>query len=48
MLELTERGRAVEMFRAVDERVPPGPPDVPAVLGVPAQHGVTVQGPDGA
>ena len=47
MLEITERGRAVEMFRAVDERVPPGPPDVPTLLGVLAEHGVTVQGTEG-
>lgn len=47
MLEITQRGRAVEMFRAVDERIPPGPPDVPRLLDVLTQHGVIVHGPEG-
>ncbi|TDB02962.1 cupin domain-containing protein [Halomonas marinisediminis] len=48
MLEITEQGQAVAMFRAVNARVSPGSPDLPTLLEVLDQHGVTVHGPEGA
>ena len=42
MLEITGKGStAVQMFRAVDHEIPPGPPDVPKVVEVVAKNGVT-------
>ena len=43
MLELTSQGGfATQMFTAVHQEIPPGPPDIPKVLGVLARNGVTV------
>ena len=45
MLEVAGQGAsATAMFRHLDEAIPPGPPDVPRVVGILAQHGVTVAG----
>lgn len=42
MLEMTGKGsQAVKMFTALDREVPPGPPDIPKVIEVLADHGVT-------
>ena len=47
MLEITgANARAAEMFAAVDQACPPGPPDVPKLLQVLERKGVTVAGPD--
>jgi len=35
-------GMATQMFKAVSREIPPGPPDVPKVLEVLKQNGVTV------
>ena len=43
VLEFTgQGGTATRMFSAVDEAIPPGPPDVPKLLAVLQQIGVTV------
>lgn len=43
MLEITGAGAlAAQMFTAVDQAIPPGPPDVPKLLDVLARNGVTV------
>jgi hypothetical protein len=43
MLEITgENARAVQMFAAVDQALPSGPPDIPKLLQVLQQNGVTV------
>ena len=42
MLEMTGAGsNAVEMFTALSQQIPAGPPDVPKVVDVLANHGVT-------
>ena len=47
LLEITgENAGAAEMFAAVDQASPPGPPDVPKLLRVLEQNGVTVAGPE--
>lgn len=46
MLEITgENARAAQMFAAVDQAIPLGPPDIPKLLQVLEQNGVTVAGP---
>ena len=46
MLEITgENARAAQMFTAVDRAIPAGPPDIPKLLRVLAQNGVTVTDP---
>jgi quercetin dioxygenase-like cupin family protein len=46
MLEVTgENARAAQMFAAVDQAIPLGPPDIPKLLQVLKQNGVTVAGP---
>jgi quercetin dioxygenase-like cupin family protein len=43
MLEITGAGAlAAQMFTAVDNEIPPGPPDVPKLLDVLKRNGVTV------
>src|SRR5262249_3643895 len=43
MLELTgQGGSAIQMFTAIDKEIPPGPPDIPKVVEVLKQSGVTV------
>ena len=43
MLELTgQGGTATQMFTAIDKEITPGPPDIPKVLEVLKQNGVTV------
>ena len=43
MIELTgQGGMATQMFRALSQEIPPGPPDVPKLLEVLRQNGVTV------
>jgi quercetin dioxygenase-like cupin family protein len=43
MLEITgENATAAEMFAAVDQAIPPGPPDIPKLLRALEQNGVTV------
>ena len=43
MLELTGQGGfATQMFTAISKEIPPGPPDIPKVLEVLRQNGVTV------
>ncbi|MDO9118099.1 MAG: cupin domain-containing protein [Nitrospira sp.] len=43
MLEFTgQGGLATQMFTAVHQEIPPGPPDIPKVLQVLAQNGVAV------
>lgn len=43
MLEMTGAGAlAAQMFTAVDREIPPGPPDIPKLLGVLSRNGVTV------
>jgi len=43
MLELSgQGGMATRMFNAVSREIPPGPPDVPKLLEVLKQNGVTV------
>jgi len=43
MLEITgRRSNAVRMFTALDQEIPPGPPDVGKVVEVLGEHGVTV------
>lgn len=43
MFELTGQGSmATQMFTAFNKEIPPGPPNVPKVLEVLKQHGVTV------
>lgn len=42
MLEVTGRGsKAVQMFSALDREIPPGPPDVPRIVQVAGEYGVT-------
>lgn len=42
LLEMTAAGsRAIQMFTALDREVPPGPPDVPKVIQVAGEYGVT-------
>ena len=42
MLEMTGAGsQAIEMFTALDQKIPPGPPDIPRVVEVLGNHGVT-------
>jgi quercetin dioxygenase-like cupin family protein len=46
MLEITgENARAAQMFAAVDQAIPSGPPDIPRLLQVLEQNGVTVAAP---
>ena len=46
MLEITgENARAAQMFAAVDQASPTGSPDIPRLLQVLEQNGVTVAGP---
>ena len=43
MLELTGQGGfATQMFTAISDESPPGPPDIPKLLEVVKQYGVTV------
>jgi len=43
MLEFTgQGGMATQMFKAVSREIPPGPPEIPRVLEVLRQNGVTV------
>ena len=43
MLELTGQGGfATQMFTAISKEIPPGPPDIPKVVEVLKQNGVTV------
>ena len=43
MFELTgQGGRATQMFANVSREIPPGPPDLPKLLGVLLRNGVTV------
>ena len=43
MLEFTGPGGfASQMFTALSKEIPPGPPDIPKVLEVLQQNGVTV------
>ena len=43
MLELTGQGGfATQMFTVISKEIPPGPPDIPKVLEVLRQNGVTV------
>jgi quercetin dioxygenase-like cupin family protein len=45
VLEFTgQGGTATQMFTAVSQAIPPGPPDIPTLLGVLKENGVTVQG----
>jgi quercetin dioxygenase-like cupin family protein len=42
MLEITGgQSRAIQMFTAMDREIPPGPPDVPKVVQVAGEYGVT-------
>ena len=42
MLEITGEGAlAAQMFTAIDNEIPPGPPDVPVVVKVFGRYGVT-------
>ncbi len=44
MLEFTGAGgTATQMFAALDREIPPGPPDVPRLLGLLKENGVTVE-----
>jgi quercetin dioxygenase-like cupin family protein len=46
MLEITgENARAAQMFAAVDQAIPAGPPDISKLLHVLEQNGVTVASP---
>jgi len=46
MLEITgEKALAAQMFTAVDQAMPPGPPDIAQLLRVLGQNGVTVAEP---
>lgn len=43
MLEIAGQGsHAVRLFHAIDSEIPPGPPDIPTLVTVLGQHGVTV------
>lgn len=43
MLELTgQGGRATQMFKAVSREIPPGPPEIPRLLEVLKENGVSV------
>ena len=43
MLEFTGAGgSATQMFTSVAREVPPGPPDVPRLIGILQRHGVAV------
>jgi hypothetical protein len=43
MLEFTGQGGfATQMFTDINKEIPPGPPDIPKVLAVLKQNGVTV------
>lgn len=43
VLEITGQGMATQMFTAVSKEIPPGPPELPKLLEVLKQNGVTVQ-----
>lgn len=44
LLEITgQQSQVVAMFTAVDDEIPPGPPDIPKVIQVLGTHGVIVQ-----
>ncbi|MCW8950322.1 MAG: cupin domain-containing protein [Sedimenticola sp.] len=44
MLEITGQGGfATQMFSAINKEIPPGPPDIPKLLDVCEQNGVTVE-----
>jgi quercetin dioxygenase-like cupin family protein len=48
MLEITgQNARAAQMFAAVDQANPSGPPDIPKLLQALEQNGVTVPSPSG-
>jgi hypothetical protein len=43
MLEVTGPGSlASKMFTAIDQEIPPGPPDIPKIVQVLKQNGVTL------
>ena len=43
MLEITsQQSRAVDMFTALDQQIPAGPPDVAKVVQVAGDHGATI------
>lgn len=43
ILEITGLGAlAVQMFTAIDKKIPPGSPDIPKLLDVLKRNGVTV------
>lgn len=42
LLEITENGRATELFKSISEKIPPGPLDVPKVVEVLNENGVNV------
>lgn len=43
MLEMSgQGGLATQLFTAISNEIPPGPPDIPQVVKVLEQHGVTV------
>ena len=43
MIEITGKGgSATKLFTALDREIAPGPPDIPAVIGVLQRHGVNV------
>lgn len=43
MLEIAGQGAsATAMFRKLDQEIPPGPPDLPRVVGILRDHGVSV------
>lgn len=45
MLEITGAGaQAAPFFEAIDEQIPPGPPDLPTLLRLAQQHGVAFVG----
>ena len=46
VLEITGPGLATQMFTAVSKEIPPGPPEIPKLLEVLKQNGVTVQASD--
>lgn len=42
MLEITgAESKAIHMFSALDREIPPGPPDVPKIVQVASEYGVT-------
>jgi quercetin dioxygenase-like cupin family protein len=42
LLEITEKGRATELFKSISEKIPPGPPDIPKIVQVLNENGVNV------